>query len=302
MSKVKMISVMSVLIAVFFLSTGFAFAEDWYYDATSDDITTQSAKVGIGTDTPAGNLVVADVSFPSFYLQSPVTDYSTTDGLCFFIWGSAAFMTNYENAPLYFGANEVPGQMCLSNGKLGIGMGIGQEPIGKVTAIATGDQPCFLGSNGYDFAALSTEDLELGHYDSTAGSYTTRMMISTSGNVGIGTSVTPYLLSVDGTIGAREVIVTQETWADFVFKENYSLPSLDKVESFIKENKHLPDIPSEKEIKENGLSMASMMAKHMQKIEELTLYLIEHKKKNESLETYNKNLEARLEVLEKRLN
>ncbi|MGD9159115.1 MAG: hypothetical protein PVG39_11960 [Desulfobacteraceae bacterium] len=104
------------------------------------------------------------------------------------------------------------------------------------------------------------------------------------GNVGIGTLNTgSYKLAVEGKIGAREVVVTQAAWADFVFEDNYNLSTLTQVESFIKKNKHLPDIPSAKQVEEEGLSMAEMMKKQMQKIEELTLYVIELKKENDEI-------------------
>jgi hypothetical protein len=104
-----------------------------------------------------------------------------------------------------------------------------------------------------------------------------------NGNVGIGTTTPPYKLSVEGTIGAREVIVTSDNWADFVFEENYNLISIKKLESFIEKNKHLPDVPSESEVKENGVSLGEMDKILLQKIEELTLYVIELKKENDEL-------------------
>ncbi|SFD54033.1 hypothetical protein SAMN05518672_102353 [Chitinophaga sp. CF118] len=98
------------------------------------------------------------------------------------------------------------------------------------------------------------------------------------GSVAIGTT-TPgeYKLAVKGTIGAMKLKVTQ-TWADFVFDSAYHLPSLEEVASHVKTYKHLPGIPSEKEITENGLDVGEMQQKQMQKIEELTLYMIELKK------------------------
>jgi len=111
-----------------------------------------------------------------------------------------------------------------------------------------------------------------------------KMRISGNGNVGIGTTNPQSKLAVNGTIKAKEVTVTTSGWPDFVFEESYKLPSLDHVDSYIRENKHLPDVPSAKQIEEDGLSMAEMMAKQMQKIEELTLYVITQNKKIERLE------------------
>lgn len=103
-----------------------------------------------------------------------------------------------------------------------------------------------------------------------------------AGNLGLGT-LNPgnYKLAVEGTIGARRVKVLQSSWADFVFHPDYKLPALSEVESFIKENKHLPEIPSEKDVERDGVDVGDMNRKLLQKIEELTLYIIELKKENE---------------------
>jgi len=103
----------------------------------------------------------------------------------------------------------------------------------------------------------------------------------TSGNVGIGTTNTfGYKLAVNGTIGAKEVKVENTSaWPDFVFRTNYKLRTLGEVEQFIKTNNHLPEIPTESEVKQNGVSLGEMNAKLLQKVEELTLYMIEQNKK-----------------------
>lgn len=122
-----------------------------------------------------------------------------------------------------------------------------------------------------------------------------RMSITPSGKVIIGNpsginftstafETSPYALFVPTGIRTEAVKVDLKTsWADFVFDENYKLSSLAEVESFIKENKHLPEIPSAEEVKNNGIDLAEMDAKLLQKIEELTLYMIELKKENDKL-------------------
>lgn len=113
---------------------------------------------------------------------------------------------------------------------------------------------------------------------------------SLPGQIYIGTSVsTPtstgnYRLYVEGGILTEKVKVATRTtanWADYVFDDNYNLPSLKEVEAYIEKENHLPNIPSADEIACEGLDLADMQAKQMAKIEELTLYAIEQDKKLE---------------------
>tara|TARA_B110000908_G_C10126573_1_gene390174 strand:- start:217 stop:954 length:738 start_codon:yes stop_codon:yes gene_type:complete len=101
-----------------------------------------------------------------------------------------------------------------------------------------------------------------------------------SGNVGIGTADTKgFKLGVHGKIAAEEVkVALYNNWADFVFEKEYKLPTLKEVESHIKENGHLKDIPSAKEVAKNGIYLGEMNSKLLQKIEELTLYTIQQQK------------------------
>ncbi|MDW7691791.1 hypothetical protein R9C00_16395 [Flammeovirgaceae bacterium SG7u.111] len=118
------------------------------------------------------------------------------------------------------------------------------------------------------------------------------------GNVGIGTTNPEAMLTVAGEAHARKVKVTVNAGADFVFAEDYDLPNLNKVAEFVKNNKHLPEIPSEKEMRDNGLDLGEMDIKLLQKVEELTLYLIQQQKDMEALKKENQSLKQRLEKLE----
>ncbi len=122
--------------------------------------------------------------------------------------------------------------------------------------------------------------------------------IRKGGNVGIGTNGPgSYKLAVNGKVRAKEVVV-ETGWADFVFEKEYQLPTLEEVENHIKEKGHLKDIPSAKEVEENGVSLGQMDSKLLQKIEELTLYILEENKKRKGLESIIKTLESRLNALE----
>lgn len=153
----------------------------------------------------------------------------------------------------------------------------------------------------YDGSILSELNLEYGTarntgirfhrgFSSTGGflSFSTdagyeRMRITTSGNVGIGTLNPSQKLEVNGTIKTKEVNVTTSGWADYVFRPEYTLKPLSEVEAFIAQNGHLPNVPSEKEVLENGVNLLEMNVKILEKVEELTLYLIELKKEVKEL-------------------
>ena len=114
------------------------------------------------------------------------------------------------------------------------------------------------------------------------------LTIKDDGKVGIGTSLIPadYKLAVAGNIIAEEVVVKVQSnwWPDYVFHQDYSLKPLHEVEQFVRTNKHLPGIPSAAQVEEKGLSMGEMQNKLLQKVEELTLYIIEQDKKIKLLE------------------
>ena len=104
-----------------------------------------------------------------------------------------------------------------------------------------------------------------------------------STKVRIGTTTGNYPLNVKGIIRSEELII-ETNWADYVFNHDYPLRSLEEVEAFIQEHKHLPGVQSATEIQTNGLKVAASSTKMMEKIEELTLYIIEQNKKLKTLE------------------
>ncbi|MFK7969182.1 MAG: hypothetical protein AB8F95_02390 [Bacteroidia bacterium] len=111
------------------------------------------------------------------------------------------------------------------------------------------------------------------------------------GDVAIGSQTIPGRdrLSVDGTIASQGVRVTMKGWHDYVFEDAYVLPPLSEVESYIEEEGHLPDIPSEAEVVAEGLDLGEMQGLLLKKIEELTLYVIQLEKEVDTLQSQSNN-------------
>lgn len=112
-------------------------------------------------------------------------------------------------------------------------------------------------------------------------------MAQSGGNVGIGTSSPDAMLTVKGDIHTREVRVDLEgplQVPDYVFEKDYNLLSLTELETYINANKHLPEVPSAKEMEANGLNLKEMNLLLLKKVEELTLHLIEANKKIDNLD------------------
>ena len=129
---------------------------------------------------------------------------------------------------------------------------------------------------------------------------TNTFLATNSGNVGIGTVFPSEKLSVNGNVRSKKLIVTQNGWSDYVFNDGYHLRPLSQVENFIKENRHLPEVPTAKEVAEKGVDVGETQALLLKKIEELTLYVIDQNKKLEELSKINKQLEQKNAEIEKK--
>lgn len=292
----------------FFQLTGDNIFGDWMWD---QGITFQrnTGNVGIGTTNPTskftvrGGIHMQETDDPNLrlsmgYYKSASVEYSFLNSLD---WGGL----NGKNLVLNSRASNdawgnvgigplVPIQALDIGGRLNVRKGVIQnyDPANPILVNGTEDLGLYSTRQGFNIRIV-TKQAPIQFYTNglfaPVGGEIPAMQITQNGNVGIGTLTTDatYLLSVKGKIRAEEIRV-QTGWADFVFKPEYKLLSLSELESYIKENGHLPEIPSEQEVTENGVELGNISAKLLQKIEELTLYVIEQQKEiNYLKETIN---------------
>lgn len=196
------------------------------------------------------------------------------------------------------------------NGNVGVGTtspGVKLDVAGSVRSIGStaGDSRLILSSTasgGQQYEWYNdingTGTGVLGLYNRTSGNVP--IVVTAAGNVGIGTTPSSYKFQVDGSVRATSFIANTNTYADFVFKPGYKLASLSEVEAAIKTHGHLPDIPSEAEAKARGIDLAAMQVKLLQKVEELTLYLVAHDKELKALRTENAALREQISTGGKR--
>ncbi len=263
---------------------------------TSGSVKFRMACNDVMTVSPAGAINLSGTSS-----QMSITTNGTFSGG--FFGSGADFYMNASRANNITGA--ATGNLILQNSSVQLGeaftagnVGIGTPTPATKLTVQTADAKwgiintngivsvgTYVGSGGGWVATQSNSPLYFcTSLLNTNGS--AQMTLLTNGNFGIGTLSPAYKLSVNGTIEAKEVLV-QTGWSDFVFDKNYKLMPLPEVENYIQENKHLPEISSAKEIQKNGLPVAETQTKMMQKIEELTLYVIQLQKEITELKTEN---------------
>jgi len=176
----------------------------------------------------------------------------------------------------------------------------------KIRSINFNDSFTPLSATGNDltvnkFLPMTNEwELYVGPLTDTEKGASIAIKALANGNVGIGTTNPQDKLTVAGNIGAREIKVSTTAGADFVFEPAYKLTDLTELEKFVKTNKHLPEIPTAKVMVENGVNLGDLNIKLLQKVEELTLYLIEKDKQLAEQRTINKSYEERLLKLERK--
>lgn len=283
-------------------------------------INNNGGNVGIGDFTfggtlriPQGALHIRGNQDVKLFLESILSDVPVrvrfAAGTSGRVWDIAAFI-----APAGAPAANADDRLHFINNRFGTVLsltGIGRVGIGNENPNAplafsntTGEKISFWdgGATGGNYGIgiqdqllqihtnVPTDDIVFG--SGSSSDFTETVRFKGNGNVGIGATELLYKLNVNGTIRAKEVRV-ETGWADYVFDKNYHLLPLSEVEKFIKANKHLPDIPSAKEIEQNGLALGEMQTKMMQKIEELMLYVIEANKQIQLLQKEIKHLKQK---------
>ena len=231
------------------------------------------AKVGIGTETPQWGLHIR--------LDGPQQPIAWQETIGNHAGGSAILMTKARgtaDARLLVENNDVIGGLFGQAWD-----GTGYRSAGTIRMFSDGGT-----SAGSTPGKIVFQTTPVG-----STSLSDRLTIREDGRVGIGTSNPQSLLAVDGAITAREIEVTVDGWADFVFDDSYKLKPIPEVASFIRENRHLPDVPSKDAMAENQLNLGAFSVLLLQKVEELTLYVID-------LEESNRDLSERLAALEGR--
>lgn len=161
---------------------------------------------------------------------------------------------------------------------------------GTVTANAAGSATITVTTVDGGFTATSAITVSSGNPPggnspwSQTGS--TVFLDNSTDKVAIGRSTVPsgYTLAVDGPVRAREVRVDLDTWPDYVFQNNYNLPTLAEIKDFITKNGHLPNIPSAEKVQNEGVALGDMNRLLLEKIEELTLYTLQQQELIENLQ------------------
>jgi hypothetical protein len=228
-----------------------------------------SGYVGINTTNPTNQLQIGDAGA---YSTNSIAFGNGTNASAFYLGNNYTVWAASDNLSL---------MPTGGNGKVGINTTApaSKLQIGSVGNSNYGGDDIAFG-NGTNASALYQNNAQSWWYSTTN---IVLMPGGGNGNVGIGTLSPTYKLSVLGNIRATEVVV-ETGWADYVFDKKYNRLPLVAVEKYINQNNHLPNIPSAYEIQSNGLKVGEMQTKMMEKIEELTLYLIEANKRIEKLE------------------
>lgn len=206
-------------------------------------------------------------------------------------WDSSGAVLNYMGGPVAIGVTTTPVTFEAVGAHVsGVGMGRfkGSSAHGYFTldSSAAGESGFLLSNNGQLIGQFGVTAASNAVFVKNRQFGTGQLLtITSAGKVGIGVGATnpAYQLSVDGTIEAKEIIVHSTLGADYVFEKDYKMASLDDLEQYIEEHKHLPGIPSAAEMQTTGMEVGALNTMLLAKIEELTLHVIQLNKEKSEL-------------------
>ncbi len=221
---------------------------------------------------------------------------TTTGSNNLFVGKEAGVLNISGNANVFIGRNTgLKNTTGSSNMYLGQSAGYSNQTGSNNICIGVDAGFYETGSNKLYIANSRSNPLIYGEFDNKILKINGTMAIGTDNYNGSG-----YGLYVADGIRTEAVQIDAETnWPDYVFANDYKLSPLSEVEAFIQQNKHLPNVPSAKEVNEKGINVVEMDATLLRKIEELTLHTIQQNKQIKSLSKANQALLQRLEKLEK---
>ena len=272
------------------------FSQSWIAGTSKLYVSPDSTKVGIGISSPSENLHVNG----SMKIGNSTSASDRTKNLLKFGDGNYVYMGEWEaDDMLSFKA----AKYNFTNGKVGYGVTSPRERLDiNGSIILNGAIYGLTGTFNYQSHPLGHYTIQWGSDDWNAAGPSLwitayggikfftqaayRVGITGDGKVGIGTDTPAYKLDVNGTIRANEIIVNT-TGADFVFDEDYQLPPLEEINTYVSEHKHLPHIPSAIQMQTEGVDLNKLTIKLLQKIEELTLYIIKQDERISELEKLN---------------
>lgn len=280
-------------------------------------LSASQAFLGIGTNNPDGNLHIHSTyrSGKGYQTDLHLTNSSAggaaTDGFRIRQLDNIVYFSQLEKANLFL-QNNGKGFVLDTNGYFGFNTSYplqrihvvdGNIMISRTSHRADGSvngsmlfggditSACPRGDWGIEYVNSDDEGFGLNFWRPASTCHTGfnyALFLADNGNIGIGTNDQQAKLSVDGRICAKEVRVSlsgSPCWPDYVFAPQYDLMPLGDLKLYVQEHRHLPGIPSAAEVEENGVELGATTEQLLQKIEEMTLYILQLEERLQKLES-----------------